>query len=92
MVNEMKKIAKFLFENCGISSYYEEKEKLNKVAKEYAKRVYGIDWANDFNSYVYFNTEYAYCGYVMDRGCSFPYELVIGRKNTDYERITLVKC
>lgn len=92
MIREMKKIANFLFENCGIASYHEEKEKLNKIAKEYAKRFYGIDWANDINSYVFCNTKYAYRGYVMERGCSFPYELVIGRKNTDYERIQLVKC
>lgn len=92
MVREMKKIAKFIFENCGIASYYEEKEKLNKLAKDYAKRFYGIDWVNDINSYVFCNTKYGYCGYVMDRGCSFPYEVVIGRKNTDYERIQLVKC
>lgn len=92
MIREMKKIANFLFKNCGISSYYKEEEKLNKIAKEYAKRFYGIDWTNDIESYVFCNKKYAYCGYVMDRGCSFPYEVVIGRKNTDYERIQLVKC
>lgn len=92
MIREMKKIANFLFENCGISSYHEEKNKLDKIAKEYAKRFYGIDWTNDMNSYVFCNTKYAYCGHVMERGCSFPYELVIGRKSTDYERIQLVKC
>lgn len=92
MVNEMKKIAKFLFENCGISSYCEEKKKLNKLAKEYAKRFYGLDWSNDIETYAFCLTKYGYRGCVMERGCSFPYELVIGRKNTDYERITLVKC
>ena len=92
MIKEMKKIANFIFENCGIASYHEEEEKLNKIAKEYAKRFYGIDWVNDIESFVFCNRKYAYCGYVMERGCSFPYEVVIGRKNTEYERIQLVKC
>ena len=91
MVKEMKKIAKFLFENCGLRSYYEEKQKLDKLAKAYAKRFYGLDWTNDIKAYAYFNTNYAYCGCLMDRGCSFPYELVIGRANCDYARIQLVK-
>lgn len=92
MKKEMRKIANFIFENCGRNSYNEEKEALKKLAKEYAKRFYGLDWVNDIDTYVYCNTKYAYCGYVMERGCSFPYEVVIGRKNTDYEVIELVKC
>lgn len=92
MLKEMKKIANYIFENCGRTTFIEEEKKLNKIAKEYAKRFFGIDWTNDIESYVFCNTKYGYCGYVMERGCSFPYELVIGRKNTDYERITLVNC
>lgn len=91
MVKEMKKIANFIFENCGLKSYHEEKEQLNKLAKAYAKRFYGIDWANDLNSYVFCTEDYAYCGSRMDRGCTFPEELVIGKNHIEYERIRLVK-
>lgn len=91
MVKEMKKIAQFIFENCGIRSYHEEEEKLDKLAKQYAKRFYNIDWTHDTETYVFCTRQYAYCGCKMDRGCSYPEELVIGRGNNEYERIQLVK-
>ena len=91
MQNKMKKIANFLFENCGISSFHDEKKELDKLAKEYAKRFYGINWATDTETYVFTLSGYAYCGCPMDRGCTYPHELVIGRGSTEYERLTLVK-
>lgn len=91
MIKEMKKIANFIFENCGLKAYHEEREQLDKLAKAYAKRFYGMDWSNDIKAYVFFTEGYAYCGSLMDRGCTFPKELVIGRDYTDYERIVLVK-
>lgn len=91
IVKQMKKIANEIFEGCGLTTYHKEEAELEKIAKQYAKRFYGLDWVNDIKSYVYFNKECAYCGYKMDRGCSFPSELVIGRDGCDYERIVLVK-
>ena len=91
MVRKMRKLATFLFENCGVSSYWEEKQELDKLAKEYAKRKYNLDWTNDIKAYVFTIDGYAYRGYEMDRGCTYPKELVIGRDNTEYERIALVK-
>lgn len=88
MLKEMKKIANFLYENCGRKSYYEEKDKLDKIAKEYAKRFFGLDWSHDIEAYCFFIKGYEY---ENQRGCSYPKELVIGRKYTDYERIVLVK-
>ena len=91
MQNKMKKIANFLFENCGISSFHDEKEELRKLTHEYAERFYSLDWSNDISTYVYTTEGYAYRGCLMDRGCTFPHELVIGKGTTEYERLTLVK-
>lgn len=91
MVREMKKIAQFLFDNCGISSYHDENDKLDKLAKQYAKRFYGIEWAQDTTTWVFFTRHYAYCGVRQERGCTFPEQLVIGRGDHEYERITLIK-
>ena len=91
MVKEMKKIANYLFDNCGVASFYEEKEQLDKIAKTYAKRFYGINWGEDIDTFVFFTNEYAYRGCKTDRGCSYPKTLIIGRGYTEYERIELVK-
>ena len=91
MLKEMKKIANFIFENCGVRSYYEEEDALDSLARAYAKRFFGMDFSKDMKAWFYFNRECAYRGSRMDRGCTFPEELVIGRDNTEYERITLVK-
>lgn len=91
MVKKMKKIAQFLFDNCGVSSFHEEMEELDKLAKQYAKRFFGIDWTHDTKSYVFFTRDYAYCGSRMERGCTFPEALVIGYGQYECERIVLVK-
>lgn len=89
MVKEMKKLANGLFEICGHCSDWESEDKLEKLAKEYARRFHGIDWNNDLKSYVFFNRGYEYP--TVQRGCTYPRELVIGRDGYDYERIVLVK-
>lgn len=90
LVKEMKKIANFLFENCGIRSYHEERENLEEIAAKYVKRFYGMK-RGDNDGFWFFTDRYAYCGVRQDRGCSFPEELVIYRGNTELERIVLVK-
>ena len=90
MVKEMKKIANFLFENCGIRSYHEENEKLEEIAKRYIKRFYGIERGDD-DAFWYFSREYGYRGVRQFRGCTFPESLVIYKGNTEVERIILVK-
>ena len=88
MQNEMRKIAKHLFEICGHSTDYESEHKLEELGREYAKRFYHYDWKN-FSDYYYFSKGYEF--EEIQRGCSYPKELVIGSGNTDYEVITLVK-
>lgn len=89
MVKEMKKIANHLYDICGHCSDFESEQKLDALAKKYAKRFFGLDWTNDIKAYVYFNKGYEYPE--IQRGCSYPQELVIGRNYTDFERIVLVK-
>ncbi len=91
MIKKMRKIAAYIYENCGRESFYKEKNELEELSRAYAKRFYNLKY-RDIDSYWYFNTKYAYCGCIMDRGCSFPYELVLGKDDREYERITLVKC
>lgn len=85
----MRKEAQHLFEICGHCSDYESEQRLDKLAKEYARRFCGIDWANDMKAYVYTLKEYEYP--TLGRGCTYPKELVIGRDGHDYKRIVLVK-
>lgn len=87
VVNQMKKIANHLYEICGHYEDFEAKREIERIAKEYAKRFYGLDWVNDSKAYVFFNHGYEYDNM---RGCSYPRELVIGKGYTEYERITLV--
>lgn len=90
-VRKMRKIASFLFENCGIAAFNDEKRELDRIAKEYARRFWGLEWSTDLEAYVYTLDRYAYRGSLMDRGCTFPAALVIGRGSNNYERIELVK-
>ena len=88
IVNQMKKLAKHLQETCELYTDYDAKDELEKIARDYAKRFYYIDCAKNINSYVFFNYEYT-CK-EFKRGCTYPVEVVIGRNNRDYERITLI--
>ena len=85
---EMREIAAHLYEICGHDVDHEAERKLDKLGKEYAKKIYGLDWTHDIEVYCFFNREYEYP--TVQRGCTYPTELVIGRGHTDYERIPLV--
>ena len=91
MKKEIKKLAKIIFEGCGIRIYHDEENRMNDLAKAYAGLKYNLNWVSDLKSYVYFTRGYAYCGIKQDRGCSYLKELVIGRDDIDFERIVLVK-
>lgn len=86
----VKAEAKHLFEICGHCSDYKSEERMENAAKDYAKRKYGLDWWNDSDVYCYFNHEYEYP--MLKRGCTYPVELVIGRGNSEYERVRLIKA
>lgn len=88
IINKMKKIAQHLMETCEHYTDYEAKDELEKIAKEYAKRFYGLDWVNDSKVYAIFVREYTYPE--IQRGCTYPKELIIGRGDREYERINLI--
>lgn len=91
--NEMKKLATEIAENCEHTAQYDKEEKLDRMAKSYFKRFYGVDWNTNTNAYCFFNREYTMPQ--LGRGCTYPCEVVMGiEKNHichDFERITLVK-
>ena len=90
LMREVKKEAKHLYEICGHSLDYDSERRMEAAAKYYAKRKYGLDWAHDSKVYVYFLKEYE-CP-PLQRGCTYPKTLVIGREGLgEYERVTLVK-
>lgn len=92
LISKMRKIAQYIFDNCGIRGFYDEQEELMEIARQYAKQIYGIDGRKDEEGFIYTNPKHAYRGCLMDRGCSYPDELVIvGRKYHEIERIQLVK-
>lgn len=88
IVNQMKKIAAYCAENCEHHSCWKEEQELEKIAHEYARRFYGLDWAGDMKVFAFFNREYAYPE--IGRGCTYPKELVVGWGEREYERITLI--
>lgn len=89
MKKEMKKIAQHLYDICGRDYDSESLDRLEKTAKEYAKRVYGIDWVHDSATFVYFVHGYEF--EELQRGCSYPKELHIGKGHTEFEKIQLIK-
>lgn len=88
LVKKMRELAKVCAEMCEHRSCTEEEQELEKMAHDYAKRFYGLDWSHDIKVYAFFNREYTYPE--IGRGCTYPKELVIGYGSTDYERIALV--
>lgn len=88
IVNQMKKLAQVCAEMCEHRSCWKEEEQLEKIAHEYAKRFYGLEWANDMKVFTVFNREYAYPE--IKRGCTYPKELVVGYGDREYERINLI--
>lgn len=89
LINEIRKEAKHLKDICGYYTDYDSEHKIDKIARQYAKRKYGLDWLDDPKIYVYFKKEYEYEGM---RGCSYPCTLVIGRMGDgEYGRVNLFK-
>lgn len=89
VINEMKRIATHLAETCEHYTDFEAKDELDRIAKAFALRFYGLDWSNDSEVYTIFLPEYTYPE--IQRGCTFPKTLVIGRGSREYERIELVR-
>lgn len=90
LMREVKKEAKHLYEICGHSLDYDSERRMEAAAKYYAKRKYGLDWTHDSKVYVYFLKEYGWP--TLQRGCTYPCTLVIGREgNGEYERVKLIK-
>lgn len=89
LCRKMKKKAQEIFEKCGHVNTFDEEEELDRLAKEYAKRKYAIDWTHDPETYVFFTDGYEYPQ--IGRGCVYPRQLIIGRNGTEYERMILVK-
>ena len=85
----MRKEAKHLYDICGRCCDFESEQRLERLAHTYLKRVYGVDWTVDSQAYAFFLKGYEYPD--IQRGCTYPRELVLGRGNCEYERIALVK-
>lgn len=85
----MRKEAKHLYDICGRCCDFESEQRLERLAHTYLKRVYGVDWTVDSQAYAFFLKGYEYPD--IQRGCTYPRELVLGRGNREYERIALVK-
>ena len=82
IINEARKIAQFLYENCGRRSYHEEKNQVEKLSRELEK-MFGI-------------IVITIPGYEFEevkRGCTYPKEFVYytadGR--TETKRVKLIK-
>ena len=89
MLRSMRKEAQHLYDICGLRRDHDSEHRLEGMAHEYMRRFYGIDWANDSKAYAFFLNGYEYPD--IQRGCTYPRELVLGRGNREYERIALVK-
>lgn len=90
MVREMRKIAKNIFEHCGQRCFSDEEQEIRSLARKYAERFFGFNY-EDTEDWYWIKTGKAYCGYRQDWGCSFPEAIQIGRGNSIYAEITLVK-
>lgn len=93
LINEMKKLAEEIAENCEHSSQWGNKDKLDNMAKSYFKRFYGVDWGKQSESFCFFDMKYTY--EELGRGCTYPYQVQMGiikdNKCYTFERIILVK-
>lgn len=84
----MKKIAKHLKEICGKYKDYEAETKLMELSREYARRFSGINAQTNGMDWINFVYEYE-CP-ELQRGCTYPKILVMGRGNNEINRIKLV--
>lgn len=82
-INEIKKIAQFLYENCGRKSYWEEKDQIDKLTREMEKQF----------GYIVITID----GYEFEevrRGCTYPKELIFYTNDsiaTEIKRTALIK-
>lgn len=90
LIKLMKKEAKYLAETCGHYTDYESKQRLDKLAKEFATRFYGYDSISEANGvWYYFEEEYEYPEIM--RGCKYPAKLIVCTKGlTHLAEIKLV--
>lgn len=82
-INEIKKIAQFLYENCGRKSYWEEKEQIVTITRKMEKQ---------FGYIVIINNGYEY--EEVQRGCTYPKELIFYTDDgiaTEIKRTALIK-
>ena len=82
-INEIKKIAQFLYENCGYKAYWEEKEQIAKITRKMEKQ---------FGYIVIINNGYEY--EEVQRGCTYPKELIFYTDDgiaTEIKRTALIK-
>ena len=82
-INEIKKIAQFLYENCGYKSYWEEKEQIVTITRKMEKQFGYV--VITLNGYEYEEVK---------RGCTYPKELVFYTDDgigTEIKRVNLIK-
>jgi hypothetical protein len=80
-INEIKKIAQFLYENCGRRAWHDEKGKIVDITRKMEKQFGYICFT--INGYEYEEVQ---------RGCTYPKELVMCTENgTEIKRVKLVK-
>ena len=88
LINQMKKLAQVCADMCEYRSCSKEEWELERLAHDFAKRFYGLDWGKDTKVWTIFTREYTYPE--LKRGCTYPKEFVIGYGANEYERIALV--
>ena len=89
MINRLKKLALICMDDCEHRSTLHEEQEMQRIAYQYAERFFGLDVNGTITDYAFFNREYVY--YEIKRGCTFPYELVIGSEiRGDLERLMLI--
>jgi hypothetical protein len=89
LLREIRKEARHLYDICGHCSDFKSEQRMEAAAHKYLARKYGLDWSKDIEAFAYFLNEYEYPE--LKRGCTYPVTLVVGRGNTEYERISLQK-
>lgn len=82
---EMRKEADHLADICGHYTDFESEQRLEKLAREYAKKICGYK-DDDFKCWYGFEREYEYEGM---RGCSYPAVFRVGYDRTVLEEIVL---
>lgn len=74
LISEMRKVAKTIMENTDITGAYKEKDKLQDLCRQFAKR---CGWDSFFDRVMYSCIEWK-------RGCSFPVQVVFYNANRPY--------